>query len=318
MTPSVRLLMVLAALLASWPARGQSPDVARADALFREGRSLLKKGETAAACPKLEESYSLDPAPGTAVNLGDCFERLGKLGSALLAYRAARDLMRPGDPRIAPVDKQISVLEKRAPKLKIDLEAGAPDGTRVTRDGRQAAIGIASIVNPGEHTIVVNAPGRASRVFYADTKAGETSVLEVGVGPLASPEGTGEAREQAAPKQSSANRPEADDSQRTLGYVVAGAGAVGLLAGGVFWLQGNAKYDEAGCSSTSCPRGELSDEGDAKMKSATFAAVLGGLALAGGLTLVLTAPRDGQGSARLTVSPAIIERGGGAHIGGVW
>ena len=44
-------------------------DVAAAEALYREGRALMEKGDLDAACPKLAESQRLDPSSGTALNL---------------------------------------------------------------------------------------------------------------------------------------------------------------------------------------------------------------------------------------------------------
>src|SRR4051794_22044859 len=58
----------------------------RAEALFRDARDLLARGEFEAACPKLEESQRLDPAPGTEFNLARCYELTGRLASAWGAY----------------------------------------------------------------------------------------------------------------------------------------------------------------------------------------------------------------------------------------
>ncbi|MEZ4227004.1 MAG: hypothetical protein R3B13_39055 [Polyangiaceae bacterium] len=152
----------LAALLLAPPASSAPGGAARADALFREARTTMKAGDYDAACPKLEESYRLDPAAGTAVNLGDCFDKQGKVGSALLAYRAARDLLQPGDPRISPVAQQIAVLERRAPKLTITLAPEAPEGMTVLRNGRKvelAELGKALPLNPGDVVLEVSAPG---------------------------------------------------------------------------------------------------------------------------------------------------------------
>jgi Flp pilus assembly protein TadD len=63
--------------------------VARADALFAEGRRLLESGATAAACARFQESNALAPRGGTALNLGLCLEQIADLGGARVALQAA-------------------------------------------------------------------------------------------------------------------------------------------------------------------------------------------------------------------------------------
>jgi tetratricopeptide (TPR) repeat protein len=63
--------------------------LARADALFAEGRRLLEKGSVAAACARFQESNALAPRGGTALNLGLCLEQVGDLGVARVALQAA-------------------------------------------------------------------------------------------------------------------------------------------------------------------------------------------------------------------------------------
>src|SRR4051812_42610356 len=80
--------------LGSVPAR--AGDAATAEALFRQGRTLMEAGNYVAACPKLEESYAQDPATGTLLALGICQERAGRTASAWATYseaagRAKRD-----------------------------------------------------------------------------------------------------------------------------------------------------------------------------------------------------------------------------------
>src|SRR5687767_15052938 len=57
-------------------------DTVAADAAFQEGRALMASGDLAAACARFEDSRRHEPAVGTELNLGECYERLGRLASA--------------------------------------------------------------------------------------------------------------------------------------------------------------------------------------------------------------------------------------------
>src|SRR5204862_8365930 len=69
-------------------------DLARADALFKEGRALLAAGKLPLACEKLEASYHLAPGLGTLINIGACHERSGKLARAYSVYKQASHIAR--------------------------------------------------------------------------------------------------------------------------------------------------------------------------------------------------------------------------------
>src|SRR5262249_13171001 len=85
---------------ACWLALGATPalaqtsasDKAAAEALFDQGVRLMKQNSFADACPKLEESERIDPAVGTLLYLGECYERVGKTASAWATFREAASL----------------------------------------------------------------------------------------------------------------------------------------------------------------------------------------------------------------------------------
>src|SRR5262249_13453831 len=70
-------------------ARAQSEDQAAARVLFDEGRRLLKAGQYADACPKLEAAKQLHISAGILLNLADCYEKLGRTASAWTQFGEA-------------------------------------------------------------------------------------------------------------------------------------------------------------------------------------------------------------------------------------
>src|SRR3954471_24423933 len=64
----------------------------QADKLFAEGRELLTvKNDAKGACEKFEAAIQLDPtATGTMLNLGLCYETLGKYAKSLYWFRKAQ------------------------------------------------------------------------------------------------------------------------------------------------------------------------------------------------------------------------------------
>ena len=133
------VLALVVVLLATSSAVAQpSEAVQRADQLFQEGRKLLDAGNAAAACPKFEESQRLDPGLGTLLNLADCYERTGRLASALSAFRSSEEQARRlGEKRreTAAADRA-RALEGRVPRVTITLAAGErPTGFEVRRNG---------------------------------------------------------------------------------------------------------------------------------------------------------------------------------------
>ena len=71
-------------------AAAQAHDRAAGEALFQEGRRLMKTHDFAPACSKFEESLRLDPATGTLLNLADCEEQLGHTATCMAALARRR------------------------------------------------------------------------------------------------------------------------------------------------------------------------------------------------------------------------------------
>ena len=87
-----------------------------AETLFREGRVAAEAGNYTVACPKFEESYKLDPAPGTLLNLADCEENRGQLVKAWQHFRLLHDRLPASDDRKVVAAVRAHALEQRLPQ----------------------------------------------------------------------------------------------------------------------------------------------------------------------------------------------------------
>jgi hypothetical protein len=156
---------VIAACLGSG-ARVAHAQSAEAEALFRDGRNLIKAGKLAPGCDKLAASERLESSVGTLLNLGDCREKLGKLASAWAAFRKAEAMARRAggdDKRQAEAGRRAAHLEPRLSNLVIEVGRRV-DGLVVRRDGElvsDAEWNTALPVDPGSYTIAAEAPGYA-------------------------------------------------------------------------------------------------------------------------------------------------------------
>jgi tetratricopeptide (TPR) repeat protein len=122
-----RMIPIL--LFTLMPALGlaDGPDSASAEALFREGRTAAEAGHYALACSKFEDSYRIEPAPGTLLNLGDCEENQGHLTRALEHFRQLRDQLPATDDRKPIAAARARAIEQRESKVRVvDVPAPAP------------------------------------------------------------------------------------------------------------------------------------------------------------------------------------------------
>lgn len=159
----VELVVVVAVVVHAVPARAQS---AEAEVLFRDGRALIKEGQLAEGCAKLEASQRFESSVGTLLNLGDCREKLGKPASAWLAFRKAEDGARHArhdDKRADEAHRRAEAIEPFMPSLALEVTE-VPDGLVIRRDGEvidPVLYGSAVPIDPGSYVITAEAPDRA-------------------------------------------------------------------------------------------------------------------------------------------------------------
>jgi hypothetical protein len=245
--------VLLASFAVSAPASadGTGTDPVAAAALFQEGRDAAKRGDYAGACPKLADSYRLDPAPGTLLNLADCHEHLGKLASAWQLFQQAIEHLSSSDARRAPAKQRAAALEARLPRLTVVLAPNAPAGTTVKRDSTElggGGLNTALPVDPGEHEVVVTAPDHQERRFSVILAEGRSERLVVEAGALV--QKAAPVKEPTAPPPPPPPAPpKGMSTMRTVGFIVGGAGLAGIgaaIATGLV-LPGKQRIIDANC-----------------------------------------------------------------------
>ena len=302
-----------AALLLGGVALGQgaAADKAAASALFDEALHLMKGGEFSAACPKLEESQRLDPAVGTLLYLGECYEQQGLVASAWTTFTSAQELAhaQKQPSREQTARQRADALAAKVPKLTINV---APEarvaGLEVLRDGApvgEAMYGLGMPVDPGEHTVTANARGKKTWSQTIRVEKLGTTVVNLPLLPddLSSP-GPGPVKPKAPTAPTEAHAASGTGTpQLVAGSVVLGVGVVGIVIGAVFGAKAKGKESdsEAYCrpeDPTRCAQQglDLLDDGHSAATIANVAFVAGGLLAAGGVVLLLTAPTDEEPS----------------------
>ncbi len=312
---SSRLALACAIVLASsTPAAAQPSTSAAATVQFERGRELMKEGKYADACGAFSQSQKLDPQNGTLYNLAGCYAKLGKLATAWAAYH---ELAKSDSnvKRRADSAKREQELESRLSKLVIEAEA--VDGLVVTMDGVDVT-GLVNMTTPvdlGSYKITASAPGHEDvRVTARVDDEARTVTINLD---LRKP---GE-----RPREKQRTRevePVAGSNRRTYALVSLGAGTALFATSLIFGRLAGSKWDEAKAvcgDDLQCEdpielmRGnELAATAQSRANVATGLAIGGGIAVAVGAVLYLTAPSKQSGRSALRVSP-----GSGAALAGV-
>ena len=156
----------------------------RAAELFEQGRELAKQGQYAAACQRFAESFALDHAPGTQLNLADCHEHQGHLQIAWHFYDAAAiEFKRLDDAKRETYAREhADALVGKLATIVVKLAKPMP-GLVVRVDGREIAPAtdgtITDHFDPGDVTVEVEAPGKPTFSRTSTGVAGATVVVDV-------------------------------------------------------------------------------------------------------------------------------------------
>lgn len=301
---------------------------ANADALFDEGRALLKAGQLNAACERFEQSHTVEPALGTLLNLADCDERRGQLVKAYLEFNDA--LAWAGRTHEAAREQaarqRASALKSKLAWLSVTMPSPPPElevrvGTFAVKLGAGAQ---ALPVDAGEVEVHANAPGHLPTTTKATAVAGKTVMLALE--PLKAKPSDAPVRQEVAkltepaptpapPPAVVVQRAPGGVSSAAVGTAIAGGtlvlvGAVGL--GYSYATYGRMERQQPGGVDAANPtltRGEFETLG--WLYPASWAVVgVGAAALVGGTVWAI--------GSRNSVHAQVVPTAGGAMVVGGW
>ncbi len=308
-------------------AESSSSDKAAAEALFDRGVSLLRAKDYKEACEKLETSEKIDPAVGTLLYLGECYERLGRTASAWAVFREASSLAQAG----GQADRAKTAIQ-RAERLEPDLaylavsvspEAHTP-GLTIRRGGETVKpdlLGVSIPTDPGSIRIEASAPGYATFTASVTLAARERRALAIPElealpgAPKPPADANTTPTPTPPPKTVTTPSPQPERPRHrdpsVFAYVLGGVGVVGLGVGSYFGVRA-IQRDRA---TTTCTGSQCYSQADvdashdasrfARISDVAFAA--SGALLAGGLILYLTAPTRQESA--LVVAPSFARNG---------
>jgi tetratricopeptide (TPR) repeat protein len=279
-----------------------------ADALFREGRSLLQSGMVAEACAKFQESQNLEASAGTLLNLGDCYERAGRLVPAYEAFRDAEPLSkaRARQDWVDTARTRSDALRAKVPTLVISL-AGEERATVDAKNYDRDALAKGVMIEIGAHSVIVKSGDQTWAESFEATP-GSKSVLTP--------------KFKAAEKKSSTPPREAASSSsplRNVGIVAMAVGGAAAATGLVFGALASSKksdaaalcpnYDSQDVPQCTSPEARgLNDSAKSLALGSTILTFAGLGVGIGGLALFLLAPKQtlkvgpGPGLAGLTLT----------------
>ncbi len=221
---------------------------------FDRGRTLFEQHDYAGAIPELRASLDLYSSPNTRLYLGLCLLQTGSLAEAHAelqrTHAEARDRAAV-NPNFANTrdlaEREIAALRPRL--AQVVVRVAAPVTGMTVRVGATevlpAMFGLPIFLDPGEVTVVSQAPGYVT--FRETQRVGAGEAREVVVGLTREPP-RNLAPPMAEPVHETARVPVervTGGGVRTAGFVVMGVGALGLGAFALFGSFASSSWDDA-------------------------------------------------------------------------
>ncbi len=283
-------------------------DEQRAMVLFERGRKLARDGHCADAIPTLLESVHKIEGVGPLLNLGNCYESLGKTASAHKYFLRAQEIATARDDRRqVEAAQRARSLEKDLPFLTIHVPASLrTPSTELRVDGElwpPARWDTPQPIDPGSHDIEFIAPPepKQSDTITVRSKSDHVAwTAKLARAEPPPPPAPPSAVPIALPRAPDA-RPEHSSTQRTAGLVAGSFGVAGLVVGTIAGLVSLSAHHAVTSSCASYPHCDSADRSaiesnNSRAQSAgtisTIGFVAGGILLAGGAALFFTGPKN--------------------------
>jgi hypothetical protein len=323
----IALALALATSVVSVPAFAQSDaDKNQARGLGQEGQTALDAKDFKTAEDRFRRAYTLYPnAPTLALGLARALAGNGRYVAAEETYnKIIREGAPPGNQVFmkAVDDAKAEIGNVSSKVAYATLSVTGPDTSKVTLDGQPlawAALGGRRAVDPGEHTLKASADGYkpAETKFSAqpgkDASANLTMEKDPNAGAAPPVPGPGTTTPPPPGTTTPPPPPGGDNgiqvstkggsSNKTIGFIALGVGGVGLVAGAITGIIALGKHgdlkDKCTLANNGCPpdQQDTLDSYHSMGTISTVAFIVGGVGIAAGAILILTAPKATQNTA---------------------
>lgn len=259
---------------------------AQAQALVGEANELVVDGRYVEALARLEEAFAIYPSPAIHVSIGTTLRQLGRNADAAAAYERYLAAS-PTGPTADEVRRILIEIDATVSRLTVRVKTVGAQIRLDTKILGEGPFDATLRVDPGEHTLVVEAPGMRPFVMPLTLSAAERRDVQA------------EPLPDTVVTRSEVVEVASGEAQRTAGIVVGSVGIAGLAVAAI--TGGLAIYSDARASEhcdavlthVCDARGvELGEEATTLATAAWVALGVGSALLVGGLVLYFTAPEE--------------------------
>lgn len=306
------------------PAQPTQDEIKQATAHFTKGSELFAAKSFEQALTEFKASYAVVASPNSLLYVARSLEQLGQHRAAYAEFGKVieqAEARAAAEPKYAPTastarTEQTELAAKLA-WLTVHVRGAGESaslrvgGELIARDAWQQPLA----VDPGQVTLVVDAPPNPSVSQTVTVQAGDKREIDLDASPKPDAAAAPLAPAEQAP---AASQSSSSSTLRTAAFVAGGVGVVGL---GLFigaGVSANGTYSdlEEACGNRPCPasmQGDI-DSGRSMQTLANVGLVVGGLGLGAGVTLFLLSRRSSS-AAETVASHLIVAPGYGGVRG---